>query len=313
MYLTYFSTWLIFSFGKQFHAKAAYVNPGRCCIDTVKRMTQTHSNIQCHYLFCIIGTLTKPCKLDGAKQYQPPSLLPVGSDKAEHCHLSFLTCIWMVCLELEECKTGCMVGNLMYADDLIIMSPYSAGLQQLLRVCTKYGLQFDIKFNPKKSFIMIARTKEDQKLKFPSFYLSEQELDIVTKIKYLRHIIRNDLSDDDHIQHQCYKWYAQANMLARKFHMCTDEVKTALFRAYCTLLYTTHLWCSHSKAKMNKIKVAYNDALRILFKYPGWKSASKMLIDSRNGIIISLTDPTQSETRYFSSFWKYSNQHVYIF
>ena len=36
--------------------------------------------------------------------------------------------------ELEECKTGCMVGNqlinhLMYADDLILMSPYSAGLQ----------------------------------------------------------------------------------------------------------------------------------------------------------------------------------------
>ena len=35
------------------------------------------------------------------------------------------------------------------------------------------------------------------------------------------------------------------------------------------------------------------------------------LIDSRNGIIISLTDPTQSETRYSSSFWKYWNQHVF--
>ena len=38
--------------------------------------------------------------------------------------------------ELDEWKTGCMVGNqptnhLMYADDLIIMSPYSACLQQL--------------------------------------------------------------------------------------------------------------------------------------------------------------------------------------
>ena len=73
--------------------------------------------------------------------------------------------------ELEECKTGCMVGNhlinhLIYADDLILMSSYSAGLQQLLRVCTKYVMLYDIKFNPKKSVIMIARTKEDQKLKF---------------------------------------------------------------------------------------------------------------------------------------------------
>ena len=51
--------------------------------------------------------------------------------------------------ELEECNTGCMVGNqlinhLMYADDLIIMSPYSAGLQQLLRVRTKFGLEFEV-------------------------------------------------------------------------------------------------------------------------------------------------------------------------
>ena len=137
-----------------------------------------------------------------------------------------------------------LINHLMYADDLIIMSPYSAGLRQLLRVCTKYGLQFDINFNPKKSVIMTARTEEDQKLTFPSLYLSEQELVIVTKVKYL-YIIRNDLSDD--IQCQCYKLYAQANMLAHKFHMCTDEVKTALFRA--SALCCTQLTCGVATVK----------------------------------------------------------------
>lgn len=77
--------------------------------------------------------------------------------------------------------TGCMVGDgrihhLMYADDLIVMSPYSAGRQQLLRVCSNYELQHDIKFNAKKSVVMIVRTKEDRKLCFPSFYLSGQDL-----------------------------------------------------------------------------------------------------------------------------------------
>ncbi len=47
------------------------------------------------------------------------------------------------------------------------------------------------------------------------------------------------------------------NMLARKFYMCTVDVKIALFRAYCT----------YSKAKMKKLQVAINDALRILLKY----------------------------------------------
>ena len=89
---------------------------------------------------------------------------------------------------LEVCKTGFMVGDrcinhLMYADDLVIMSPYSAGLQQLLRVCSDYGLQYDIKFNVKKSVVMIARTKEDKKLCLPSFYLSRQELKVVAKTK----------------------------------------------------------------------------------------------------------------------------------
>ena len=46
-------------------------------------------------------------------------------------------------------------------------------------------MQYDIKFNPKKSVIMIARTKEDPKLEFPSFYLSEQVLETVNEVNYL--------------------------------------------------------------------------------------------------------------------------------
>ena len=70
---------------------------------------------------------------------------------------------------------------------------FSKTLQEML---------FFINFSRTKSVIMRARTKEDQKLKFPSFHLSGQDLDIVTKVKYLEHIIRNDLNDDDDIQHQ---------------------------------------------------------------------------------------------------------------
>ena len=71
------------------------------------------------------------------------------------------------------------------------------------------------------------RTKEDLTLKFPPLDLSEQVREIVNKVKYLGHIIRDDLSDDDDIQRQCYKLYARVNVLARKFHMCSDNVKTA--------------------------------------------------------------------------------------
>ncbi len=59
---------------------------------------------------------------------------------------------------------------------------------------------------------MIVKTKEDRKQKFPSFYLGDQLLNVVNKIKYLGHIIRHDLNDDDDVQRQCYKLYGQANI-----------------------------------------------------------------------------------------------------
>ncbi len=173
-----------------------------------------------------------------------------------------------------------LLNHLLYADDLVVMSPCSAGLQQLLRVCSDYGEQYDLKFNINKSVVMLVRAKEDRKAVFPSFYLAGQELSVVNKVKYLGHIIRSDLCDDDYIQRQYCKLYAQANILARKFSMCTDDVKIALFKAYCTPLYTAHLWCSYSKAKFNKLQVAYNDALRLLLKVPRWTSASQLCVQN---------------------------------
>lgn len=98
------------------------------------------------------------------------------------------------------------------------------------------------------------------------------------KLKYLGHIIRSDLCDDDEIQRQHCKLYAQANMLAGKFNMCTDVVKIALFKANFTPLYTAHLWCSYGKDKFNKLQVAYNDALRL--KVPRQTSDSQLFVQS---------------------------------
>ncbi len=63
------------------------------------------------------------------------------------------------------------------------MSPYSAGLQQLLRVCSNYGEQYDLKYNIKKSVVMLVRAKEDPMAVFPSFYLAGKELSEVNKGK----------------------------------------------------------------------------------------------------------------------------------
>lgn len=61
---------------------------------------------------------------------------------------------------------------------------------------------------------------------------------LCNEIKYLNHYIVNVLSDD--------KQYAHANI---------DEV--ALFRAFCTLLFTAHLQCSGRKDNMQRIPIEW--------------------------------------------------------
>ena len=70
---------------------------------------------------------------------------------------------------LNACKTGCVVGSilvnhLMYADDLVIVSPSSTGLQSLLQICSNYGVDNDVKYNAKKSHVMIIRCKYHRRL-----------------------------------------------------------------------------------------------------------------------------------------------------
>ena len=58
--------------------------------------------------------------------------------------------------ELKKGNVGCnlnghLINHIMYADDLVLISPSSAGLSLLLRECEKFGTRNDVKYNAKKS------------------------------------------------------------------------------------------------------------------------------------------------------------------
>lgn len=52
----------------------------------------------------------------------------------------------------------------------------------------------------------------------------------------------------------------------------------SLFKAYCTPLYTTHLWLNCRIASLQRLQVAYNDAMSILLKRPRFHSTSEMCV-----------------------------------
>ena len=78
-----------------------------------------------------------------------------------------------------------LINHFLYADDLTILSPSSSGFQQLLNICSNYGVEFDIKYNAKTSVVMVCRTKDDMEIQFPPFYLSGEELGASNATKYL--------------------------------------------------------------------------------------------------------------------------------
>ena len=92
--------------------------------------------------------------------------------------------------------------------------------------------------------------------------------DYILLLLLLLHFICNTMRDDTDILCQRRQLYARANVLARKFYMCTDEVKILLFRTFCCNLYTCQLWWNFTQTAMRKINVAYNNVFRMIMQQP---------------------------------------------
>ena len=187
---------------------------------------------------------------------------------------------------LNCCKTGClsgeiMINHLMYADDMVLLSPSATGLPELLLACEKYSKEHAIIYNSKKSSVLICKNRATLHVPSPSFAVNDIAIGEVAKVKYLGHVITNDMTDDADMMRQRRQLYALGNVLSRRFHMCSIEVKNTLFRSFCTPMYTCQLWWNFSVQSMHPLNVAYNNAFRFMHHLPTYCSASLMFVVNR--------------------------------
>ena len=178
------------------------------------------------------------------------------------------------------CKLGELtINHLMYADDLVLISPSTRGLFRLLSECQQYGIEFDILYNPLKSAVMFYKPKFMSKIEMPVFKLNNEDIKVVHEYSYLGHILSDDMSDDLDILRQRKKIFAQGNNLKRKFYMCTIDVKLTLFRSYCASLYTAQLWVRYTKTAINKLYIAYHNMMKLLVGVAKWEHTRPICID----------------------------------
>ena len=116
------------------------------------------------------------------------------------------------------------------------------------------------------------------KIKPPDFALGEKVIPSVDQCKYLGIIISVKNCDAD-LKRQMRKYYANANMLLRKFSYCSPDVKCCMFKSYCSTMYCSSMWFDSTVTAMRKLKIAYNNGLRRILNLPKYNSASEMFVN----------------------------------
>ena len=100
----------------------------------------------------------------------------------------------------------------------------------------------------------------------------------VSKTKYLGVYLCDDWSDDEDIERQRRSLLSNANRIIREFALCSDSVKSLLFKTFCTNMYCSQLWYKYKALSLSRIRVAYNNCLRKLYDLSYRCSASNMFV-----------------------------------
>ena len=74
------------------------------------------------------------------------------------------------------------------------------------------------------------------------------------------------------------KFYANINILSRKFAKCSPDVKCTLFKSFCFNMYCSTMWYNGIVTAMRRLRIAYNNSLRRLLSIPKYNSASEMFV-----------------------------------
>ena len=186
-------------------------------------------------------------------------------------------------IALNNSSLGCCIGNetlnnLSWADDMVLLTPSSHALNEMLVICDEFAADHMILYNTKKTKCMVIQSRSCLIRTLPVIKLSGKILNYVKEFTYLGHIISDDLTDDADILNQNRKMCARGNMVARKYKAGNVEVKRTLFQAFCYNIYGCALWANFRLGNINRLRVNYNNILRQMLNVRRYESASQMFV-----------------------------------
>ena len=159
------------------------------------------------------------------------------------------------------------INNIAYCDDLILISPIGKQLQQLIELCEKYGTNWKINFNSKKSVIMVFGREKINNLKF-DFKLNDTVINEQDEFKYLGISINNKLDFNKSILEnfdKVRKAVFSLTAFGMKPNGISGYTKAFLYKTFCRTKGTYSIDAVTLNEKtIEKLDIMQNNLLRII-------------------------------------------------
>lgn len=190
-------------------------------------------------------------------------------------------------LEVSQTKLGCCIGNLfmnilVYADDIVILTPSWLSMQKILNIVHKHAMTLDMSCNVQKTACLIFKGRDNQLLDtslYPNLNIGGDNIKFVQKYKHLGLILNDQLNDDCDIAREMSNLYVRTNILLRRFATCNISVKLHLFQSFCLCFYGIALWSSYSVKMMARMRSAYNRCIKIFLGFRRHESVTGILLN----------------------------------
>ena len=173
--------------------------------------------------------------------------------------------------DLQDSKIGCHLGNrflacFAYADDIILLAPTLTGLNNLVKICEKYGKDYNVIFNEQKTEC-IRFSSKGTLFETNFIKLNNKPLQWKSTIKHLGNMLSMNMSDKVDIEFKMHNFFSSVNRLIAKFPGIDLQVRSKLFSTYCTSFYGCQTWCLNSKM-LQPLVTGWNKCVRKLLHLP---------------------------------------------
>jgi len=187
---------------------------------------------------------------------------------------------------IKQCvneKIGALLHNintsiLVYADDILLISPNDYHLQKLLDICGKYGEMWRIKFNPLKSNIIEFG---NQFFNNSEFYLNSRIIPKVDQLKYLGVFLNKNLDFDTLASDKflnVQKSIFSLSFLGLKPCGISPFLQSFIYKTYCLSQFTYALETTTLlKGTRDYLNISQNNLIRQILGLPKTCHMSRIL------------------------------------